>query len=1072
MTRRRARLPLTALAVLLVLGAFVAWGVGGALGLRFDRAAIPVERPGVADVGPPAPVAIGSISVPSSPRLALAATTVSDALVTRGAPRPVIGPEAPADLVVHVDQSIPAGSYRLDTPLVLTAGDDAGAAAGLYALADRIRSGEPPLPDDQAGEIIKPRLGLRLTDAGSVGREPDVAAFAAGTDYSLNTDVVGAALLPGAPWVDPVAVERISQQFHQFVEHALAQGYNGVVLPGFLEYVTFVGVGDGHRVYPAGDSHIARAEALTAAFAPVFRYAADMGMRVYLLTDMLALSPPLERYLDDTYGGLKVEDPRFWQAYSSGLDELFQRMPFVSGLMVRIGEGGDVYKQPGWDYSSRIAVTTPKAVRTMLTSLLATAGASGRDVIFRTWTVGVGAVGDLHTDPDAYEKVLGGLDDPHLIVSTKYSLGDFYSHLPFNSTLEVGTQRRIVEFQSRREFEAFGSLPNDLTGLHQQALQRFLSANPHVEGVWTWTQDGGPLRAGPMTLLLRTGFWQLYDLNSYALGRLAWDPATPPARITADWARQTFSDDPATVTAVCRMMAMSREAITKGLYLGPYADEKVRALGLEPPPMMWIFEWDIVTGDSAALDSIYAVSKDKLELTIAEGDRAVALAASMQETIAATDPATWRDTTLRAKLVDTLAYETDLLRTLGAYRGMVLRHAQWLDTGSPTARVAWQEAEVRYREARDEHIARYGGDVDLPAYNFTAADLGAARADRDPSMAVLARVLLGLVVLLLLVGAVGRSTALRALWLGATRPWRLADLAPLPGRLDRVLVIAAPVLALVLSRLVYTWFAAPAHLMVSLGGWLLFALTARIVAGRRDPFHLWAAIGGVALLRTVILLAALVTRGPGGYWFAFWSDPVRRSAYICVAFAAFAWLFVAVALVLRDRYRLPRRRATSVVLASLGTPLVVLGGLIAVLGLERSLTIWNDQMALLPWGLSRILGITVYLGIPAELPYAAILLGALLLAGSALLPLRRRTNRRPFPGPVAALPAGPSVALDGDADPDHTSSSATATRPAPPLPTRPALPLPTRPIPLPSQPPHQEADPSDPKFPHRPRHSA
>nr|BFE66347.1 hypothetical protein GCM10020063_108730 [Dactylosporangium thailandense] len=1057
-TRRRARIPLTALAVLLMLGALVAWGVGGALGLRFDRAAIPVERSAVADVGPAAPVAIASISVPASPRLSLAAAAVADALVARGSARPVIGADGPADVAVHVDQSIPAGSYRLDEPLVLTGGDESGAASGLYALADRIRSGEPPLPDDQRGEVVTPRLGLRLTDAGSVGREPDVAAFAAGTDYSLNTDVVGGALLPAAPWVDQVAVERVSRQFHQFVEHSLAQGYNAVVLPGFLEYIAFSRVGDGHAVYPRDDSHVARADALTAAFAPVFRYAADMGMKVYLLTDMLALSPPLQRYLERTYGGLKVEDPHFWRVYALGLAELFERMPFVSGLMIRVGEGGDVYKQPGWDYESKIAVTTPQAVRTMLGTLLEAAGEAGRDIIFRTWTVGVGAVGDLHTDPAAYEQVLGDFDNAHLIVSTKYTLGDFYSHLPFNATLEVGAQRRIVEFQSRREFEAFGSLPNDLTGLHQQALQRFLAANPHVEGVWTWTQDGGPLRAGPMTLLLRSGFWQLYDLNSYALGRLAWDPATPPAQITADWARQTFSDDPATVTAICRMMSMSREAVTKGLYLGPYADDKVKALGLEPPPMMWIFEWDIVTGDSAALDSIYAVSRDHLEQAIAEGDRAVALAASMHETIAATDPVSWRDATLRAKLLDTLAYETDLFRTLGAYRTMVLRHAQWLDTGSASARTAWQDAEGRYRAAHDAHVARYGGDVDLPAYNFTAADIGATRADRDPLMAVLARILLGLVVLLLLVGAVGRSTGMRALWLGATRPWRLADLAPLPSRLDRLLVIAIPVAALVLSRLVYTWFAAPAHLVVSLGGWLLFALTARVLAGRRDPFHLWAAIGGVAMLRTVILLAAMILRGPGGYWFAFWADPVRRSVYVSIAFAAFAWLFVAVALVLRDRYSLPRRRATAVVLAGIGMPLVVLGGLVSALGLERSLTIWNDQMALLPWGLSRILGITVYLGIPTFLPEAAVALGAVLLCAAALLSLRRR-SRVPFEPPRPALPAGPSGRHSRNA-PDQAEEDSTSAAPLPALPSRrPAIPLPSR-IPRPDQ----DQD-------HRPRHA-
>jgi hypothetical protein len=89
----------------------------------------------------------------------------------------------------------------------------------------------------------------------------------------------------------------------------------------------------------------------------------------------------------------------------------------------------------------------------------------------------------------------------------------------------------------------------------RQALQTFLAANPHIEGVWNWTQDGGPLRAGPMTLYLRAGFWQMYDLNTYGVGRLAWDPSVEPVKITGDWVRQMLSDDPPTASAITEALA-------------------------------------------------------------------------------------------------------------------------------------------------------------------------------------------------------------------------------------------------------------------------------------------------------------------------------------------------------------------------------------------------------------------------------------------------------------------------------------------------------------------------------------
>jgi hypothetical protein len=998
--RRRWRRPaarLTVLVVLFGLGGLVAWQVDDALGVSVRPADIPVERLEAAprqDVV--APPRLTAIAVPPGKRLRLAADAVAGALAARGVPRPAIRDTATgAALTVRLDPRLAGGpeAYRIDRAgagFTVVAAAEGGAAAGLYAVADRIAAGAA-IP--AGGTVVTPRLGLRLTDMGAVGLTDDPGDYRRG-GYSLNSDVVGDAILPRAPYVDAAAAGRIAAQFRDLVEHSLAQGYNGVVVPGFLEYVAFRDL----DVYPAGDPHRARAAAMVRAFGPVWRYAHELGMKVYFQTDMLALSPPLRAYLERTAGGLRTEDDRLWRVYRAGLAELFDAFPYADGLMVRIGEGGAAYQLPGWDYSSEIAVTTPAAVRAMLRSFLRVAGDADKDVIFRTWSVGIGAVGDLHTSRAAYREVLGGLDDEHLIVSTKYSLGDFYSHLPLNDTLLEGGQRRIVEFQSRREFEGLGALPDDLGVLHQLALRRFLAANPNIEGVWTWAQGGGPLLAGPRSLHLRAGFWQLSDLNTYVTARLAWDPGADPAAATADWARRTFSYDPATVAAICQAMALSRDAVTTGLYIGPYADNAVRALGLEPPPMMWIFEWDIVTGDSATLGTVYAVGRDRVDEAVAEGARAVRDATRMRDLVAGTDPATWRDPVLRKRFTDTLDYQADLFGTLAAYRTTVLRYAQWLDTGSAAARDAWQATAGEYTAARTGHVRRYGNDLDLPAYNFTAADIGLTLAGRDAAMAWLARILLVAVVLLLLWGSGLRRLpapphALRALWTGATRPWRLARLGGEPSRVDRVLVWAVPAAAVVASRLALTSFAAPAHLVPTLGAWLLFAIAARLLV-RGDPYVLYAAIGGLALLRTVLVTVALFSRGPGGYWFAFWTEPTTRAVYVTVAFAAFLALFVTVHSVLRTAYGLNRRRAAGRVLFAAGVPLAVLGGLVGLLGLEYAMTVWNDQLALLPWGLSRILGITVYLEIPAALPrYVAAAGGALIVAGAALTVLRRPTRR-------------------------------------------------------------------------------
>ncbi|MGM1063972.1 hypothetical protein [Saccharothrix sp. Mg75] len=894
--------------VLLGIGGAVAWQLGDALRVEVRPADVPVERPVAA---PPRPLApppdVDSIGVPDEPRVRLAASAVADALVERGRPRPVVGVDG--RLLGRLEPGLPDEGYRVDPGPVVVGSTPDGLAAGLYAVADRVRAGAEVVAD---GRVVAPRLGLRMTDLGAVGLPDDPARFAAGADYSLNSDVVGAAVLPGAPYVDRAAVDGVSRQFRALVHHALADGYNAVVVPGFLEYVTF----DGLDVHPPGDPHRERAEAMVAAFGPVWRYAHDMGVDVFLSTDMLALSPPLKAFLEREVGGLRTEDDRLWRVYRAGLAELFARLPYAAGVMVRIGEGGSAYRFAGWDYTSEIAVTTPAAVRAMLRAFLDVAAEHDRQVVFRTWSVGIGEVGDLHTDRDVYERVLGELVDDRLIVSTKYTLGDFYSHLPLNDTLLVGRHRRIVEFQSRREFEGSGALPNDLGELHRHALRTFL-ANPRVEGVWTWRQGGGPLLAGPRLLDLRTGFWQLYDLNSHVTGRLARDPDLDPAQATADWVRRTFSHDPGVVDAVCRALALSREAITAGLYVGPYARHRVRALGLEPPPMMWIFEWDVPTGDSATWGTVYAVGRDRVDEAVAEGAAATGTARRMRELVAGTDPAGWRDPALRERFVAALDHQVDLFGVLAAYRTSALRHVQWLDTGDGGARDAARAAAVEYRALRAEHLRRYGDDLALPAYNLTAADLGLARAERDEAMAWAARgALLGLGLLF----ALGwRRPWARAL----TRPWRPGGS---PSRVDRVLVWAVPAVAVVLGRAVLTWFAAPAHLVPALGAWALFAAVLWLTT-RRAPgvaAAVGAAVGAVALLRSVLLLGVLAVRGPGLYWFSFWTDPTARAVYATAAVAAFLGTFAAAYAALRGG--LGRAGAAGRVLMAAGAPVAVLGG--------------------------------------------------------------------------------------------------------------------------------------------------
>jgi hypothetical protein len=111
----------------------------------------------------------------------------------------------------------------------------------------------------------------------------------------------------------------------------------------------------------------------------------------------------------------------------------------------------------------------------------------------------------MHTDPEVYERILGGIYSDKLIISTKLTKGDFWNSVPYNPTLYSGRHKRIVELQARREFEAFNVIPNYVAPDYQEALLGFMERNPIGRRVGD--AGRGPIRRGPMMICPFTGHW-------------------------------------------------------------------------------------------------------------------------------------------------------------------------------------------------------------------------------------------------------------------------------------------------------------------------------------------------------------------------------------------------------------------------------------------------------------------------------------------------------------------------------------------------------------------------------------
>lgn len=84
-------------------------------------------------------------------------------------------------------------------------------------------------------------------------------------------------------------------------------------------------------------------------------------------------------------------------------------------------------------------------------------------------------------------------------------------------------------------------------------------------------------------------------------------------------------------------------------------------------------------------------------------------------------------------------------------------------------------------------------------------------------------------------------------------------------------------------------------------------------------------------------------------------------------------------------------RAVATLLFMQGIQFIAGAAIVLFVGFEKTLTIFNDEILILPGGLSRILGITTHLNIPMHIPVWVMYLGFLLaVAGFVLLLIEKK----------------------------------------------------------------------------------
>jgi alpha-glucuronidase len=206
----------------------------------------------------------------------------------------------------------------------------------------------------------------------------------------------------------------------------------------------------------------------------------------------------------------------------------------------------------------------------------------------------------------------------------------------FHENVFVQPKNGPLDFQPREPFHPlFGAMPKTQLALELQVTKEYLGEDTHLAYLGTLYEevlqtDTYAKGAGSTVARIVDGTLEEHtssaiagvanigndtnwtgshfnQANWYVYGRMAWDPEATAAGIAEEWARLTFSNDPAVIAPVTYMMMASRQALVN--YMTPLGLVHIMGTDHHYGPAPWVHdqttaEWNPTYYHNASTDGI------------------------------------------------------------------------------------------------------------------------------------------------------------------------------------------------------------------------------------------------------------------------------------------------------------------------------------------------------------------------------------------------------------------------------------------------------------------------------------
>jgi alpha-glucuronidase len=308
------------------------------------------------------------------------------------------------------------------------------------------------------------------------------------------------------------------------------------------------------------------------ALADLFR---PYGIKVYLTA---RFSAPIE------IGKLKTADPsndtvQLW--WKQKVKEIYEMIPAFGGFLVKANSEG----QPGpQDYNRTHADGA---------NMLADAVAPFNGIIM--WRAFVYSSTSNDRFKQAYEefKPLNGRFRKNVFVQVKNGPIDFQPREPFSPLFGAMDQTPLMmEFQLTQEYLGQGThlvfeapLFKEVLNADTYSKGKGSTVTKVIDGSLNNFSVNGIAGVSNIGNDINWCGHPFAQANWYALGRLCWDHDLSAAQIADEWIKQTFTNDPAFVQPVKKIMLQSREALVN--YMTPLGLTHIMYNGHHYGPMPW-----------------------------------------------------------------------------------------------------------------------------------------------------------------------------------------------------------------------------------------------------------------------------------------------------------------------------------------------------------------------------------------------------------------------------------------------------------------------------------------------------